>query len=200
MRNSPPPPPPHERDTPTLVEDLCVALRDVGVHDYELPRGERVLKAIINVKAIHGELRRRQVDLAARLQELSQQTRWQTEVLLADCLHFPEVMPHVREADGVRRTLRCGLCARAERPTDPGAFWFCDGCLRRMIHAIDTLEPLKGVVLFRTYNPDSRCEHADADTVLAFTGWDETIFGHCQQCLAAELERRAQPPEAPSIG
>ncbi|HZN66235.1 MAG TPA: hypothetical protein VFB66_13175 [Tepidisphaeraceae bacterium] len=75
MHDTPPPPPPHERDTGTLLDDLCVALRDVGVSDYELPAGARVLKAIESVRVIYHELRHRGVDPTERLQELSEQTR-----------------------------------------------------------------------------------------------------------------------------
>ena len=192
MLNTSPPPPPHERDTPTLVEDLCIALRDVGVHDAELPDGPRVLDAIERVGTIHRELTRRRVDLAMPLRELSTQTHWRMEDLLEDCLAFPHAMPYVREEDGVRRTLRCGLCRKGERPPDDKVFWLCDGCLRRAIDSIDRREPAKDLLLFRTYNPESRCAHADADTVLAATGWYDFVFGNCRRCFEEELNRR--PP------
>jgi hypothetical protein len=191
MLNTPPPPPPDQRDTDTLVEDLCVALRNVGVHDSELPDGARVLKAIEQVRTFHQELVRRGVGLSDRLEELSQQTRWRMGELLDECLRFPAVMPYVKEMDGVRRYLRCGLCGRAERPVDPGPFWMCDGCMRRTVEAIDRREPTEGVVLFRTYNPDARCGHADAETVLAAIGWYDVIFGNCRRCFEEELSRRA---------
>ncbi len=191
MHDTPPPPPPHERDTPTLLDDLCVALRDVGVFDYELPTGARVLKAVESVRAIYLELNQRGVDPTGRLQELSEQTRWRMLDLLKDCLAFPRVMPYVREQDGLRRHLRCDLCRKAERPPDARVFWSCDSCLRRIVGAIERREPIEGVVLFRTYNGESRCDHADAETVLASVGWSDTIFGNCRRCIEEELDRRA---------
>jgi hypothetical protein len=203
MHDTPPPPPPQERDTVTLLEDLCVALRDVGVYDYELPAGARVLKAVEDVRAIHHELEHRGADPTERLAELSEQTRWQMAALLQDCLGYPQVTPYVREQDGVRRHLRCYLCRQAERPADARTFWFCDGCLRRILVAIDRREPIDGVVLFRTYNEGCRCEHADAETVLASESWSDTIFGNCRRCFEDELARRAngagadgEPPAA----
>jgi hypothetical protein len=190
MLNTSPPPPPRERETATLLEDLCVALRDVGVFDGYLPAGAQVLKAIDDVRAFHDELIRRGVDPADRIRELSHQTRWRMEDLLRDCLRYPEVVPYVRETDDVRRHLRCTMCRRAERPPDDQKYWLCGGCLHRLVRAIDAREPFEGVVLFRTYNPTSRCEHADADTVLALIGWDEVPFGYCRRCFELELERR----------
>jgi hypothetical protein len=67
----------------------------------------------------------------------------------------------------------------------------CDDCLRRVLRAIEAREPIDGIVLFRTYNPGARCEHADADTVLASELWADTIFGNCGLCLRQELDRRS---------
>ena len=190
MHDTPPPPPPRERDTPTLLTDLCIALRHVGVNDYDLPGGPRVVSAIESVRAIDDELRRRGVDVSEQMRELSEQTRWQMDILLEECRGYPQVMPYVREQDGIRRSLRCTLCRRAERPPDAKAFWYCDGCVRRIIGAIEAREPIDGVVLFRTYNAGCRCEHADAETVVASDNWGESIFGNCRRCFKEELGRR----------
>ena len=58
----------------------------------------------------------------------------------------------------------------------------------------------KDTTRFRTYNPESRCAHADADTVLACLGWGDTVFGHCRQCIEAELDRRAAATIHPAHG
>jgi hypothetical protein len=41
MQSTPPPLPMKQRPTDELIEDLCLALRDVGVRDYSLPNDER---------------------------------------------------------------------------------------------------------------------------------------------------------------
>jgi hypothetical protein len=193
MHNTPPPPPVCEQDTATLIDDLCVALRDVGVFDAELPGGPRVLRAINGVRSIKQVLDERGVQVADRLATLSGQTGWRMAELLCDCLSFPAVVPYVKEADGIRRRLRCRLCRKAECPPDARYFcWMCDGCLTRVVESIRTRTPIDGIFLFRTYNPTARCKHADSDTVLAQAIWIETINGNCEQCFQGELDRRAQ--------
>src|SRR5205085_1010601 len=96
--------------------------------------------------------------LAERLAELSEQTRWLMPQLLEDCLRFPEVLPLVRDRDGIRRRLRCWLCRKAEWPIEANAFPYCDDCLTRIIASIDLREPISEMVLFRTYNTGCRWE------------------------------------------
>jgi len=195
MANTPPPPPLREYPTEELLAELCVELRHVGVGDWGLPDDERVKGYIKQVCSIHQELKSRRVDLGERLSELSSQTGWLMEQLLDDCLAFPARMPYVREKDGIRRTLRCLQCSQAERPPDAKLFWFCDKCLAATINTLETRQPRPGVILFRTYNPECRCEHADSETVLACDPFIEELSGVCAKCLQAELERRrANPP------
>lgn len=82
MRDTAPPPPVGERATNALVEDLCGALRDVGVLGPELPGGPRVVGAIEDVRTIVHELTQRCVDVRERLDELTEQTRWRMNDLL----------------------------------------------------------------------------------------------------------------------
>jgi hypothetical protein len=74
MANTPPDPPVKHRDTKTLVEDLCIALRNVGVWDNELPGGDNVRSFIEETKTIHAELKRRGVDLDSRVAQLSDES------------------------------------------------------------------------------------------------------------------------------
>jgi hypothetical protein len=194
MRDTAPPPPVGERATNTLVEDLCFALRDVGVFDSELPGGPRVVAAIENVRTIVHELALRCVDVRERLNDLTEQTRWRMNDLLKDCLAYPDTLPYVKELDGIRRCLRCTLCQKAERPHTSKQFWMCDGCIGRIVESIRHRKPINGIVLFRTYNVDSRCEHADSETVLAAEVWNDTIFGNCEQCFKNELMHRVAHP------
>ncbi len=112
--------------------------------------------------------------------------------LLADCMAFPEVVPYVRSEDGIRRHLRCTICRNAEYPQDEQNFWMCDDCLKRVIEAIRSRTPIDQIILFRTYNPGARCNHANADTVLAQDPCIDAIFGKCEQCFQEERNRRAQ--------
>ena len=170
-------------------------LRYVGVKDWSLPDVERVLAHIKQVCAIHRELTARRISPTDRLSELSSQTGWQMKLLLDDCVAFPAKMPYVREQDGFRKTLRCKRCERAERHPDAKLFWFCNDCLTATIAAMQAREPGVGVVLFRTYNSECRCEHADSETVLACDHNVEELSGVCFKCLEVELERRrANPP------
>src|SRR5438105_3418917 len=125
MANTPPRPPISDRPSEGLIDDLCIELRHVACRDYELPEGERVVAHIREVAAIFRELERRGMDPKPRLEILAEETKWQSLSLLNDCLAYPACLPYVRELDGIRRSLRCQLCQKAERPVDSKLFWFC---------------------------------------------------------------------------
>jgi len=192
MANTPPRPPIHERQNEELLEDLCRELRQVAVGESSLPKGERVVAHVREVCAVHIELSSRHVDCAPRLERLSEETGWQIPQLLADCLAYPTQLPFVREPDGIRRYLRCRLCFKAERPPDGQMFWFCEACMRRVLDAVQKRTPIPGIVLFRTYNDECRCSHADADTVLVCEGEEyiDHFYGVCERCIHDEIERR----------
>lgn len=182
-------------DTSELLEELCLALRHVGVGDHELPLGERVTAHIRSVQRLYSALLVRGVEVRPRLERLSTETSWLMTELLADCLGFPATQPYVRESDGIRRTLRCQRCHRTERPPDAQLFWFCDGCLREVLAALHTRQPLSRVVLFRSYSSECWCPHADAETVLACDSHADTLSGVCKICVVTELERRHATPD-----
>jgi hypothetical protein len=193
MPNTPPPLPIEQRETPDLVEDLCLALRNVGVGDYTLRRdvqGE-MLTHIKEVQKIYSELQKRNVHPRDRIILLSNETNWQMHRLLDDCLAYPDVIPFVREIDGIRRALRCPLCLKKEVPDREG-IWLCDACLSAAINAIDNKTPVDGLVLLRTYNPSKWCDHADAETVMMVFDNDWIGEGYCKECLLQERSRRDQ--------
>lgn len=190
MANTPPESSLEKRSDEELLEDLCIALRNVACNDYDLPDGKRVAQYVHKVRAIHAELMTRRVDWTQRLERLSQETRWQIPVLLEDCLSYPRRLPYVRDPDGVRRTLRCTLCAQGESPPDDKLFWYCNACLKRVLDAMRDRCPFEGLILFRTYNAGCRCAHADSDTVLATDISADTLFGVCERCVSDELARR----------
>lgn len=191
MANTPPRPPIQNRSDEELLEDLCLEMRHVAVSDRDLPTGESVVPHIGEVCSIHTELNSRGVDIRPRLERLSEETHWLIPPLLADCLAYPQRLPYVREPDGIRRSLRCHSCTNAERPVDAKVFWFCDACMRRVLDAVRERIPVPGIVLFRTYNAECRCPHADADTVLASEGYGDEVYGVCERCIHEEIHRRA---------
>jgi hypothetical protein len=190
MRNSTPPAPISERDNDVLLEDLCIALRNVGVYDRDLPDGAVVQQHIENVCAIMRELKQRGVSPDDRITRLTAETNWRMLDLLQECLEFPGSMPYVKEADGIRRSLRCMVCQKRERPPNSQLFWWCNECVVRVQDAIKEVTPIDGIVLFRTYNSEARCQHADSETVLVSEYHADTILGKCGKCLADELTRR----------
>ncbi len=192
MANTPPRPPIDERPSEELLEDLCRELRHVACGEGDLPHGGRLIPHVREVCAIHAELADRRVDFRTRLERLSEETRWQIPALLDDCLGYPQRLPYVRDPDGIRRYLRCHLCSKAERPPDGKLFWFCEACMRRVLDAVRQRIPIPGIVVFRTYNVECRCAHADAETVLAGEGqfYVDEVYGVCERCIQDEIERR----------
>lgn len=201
MPNTPPPLPFEQRETPDLVEDLCLALRHVGVGDYALFSNARdvTMLHVNEVQQIHAKLQKRNVDPSHRIVLLSEETNWQMERLLEDCLAYPDVIPYVRESDGIRRALRCPLCGKREMPDREGV-WLCDVCLSAAINAIDYKTPVDGLVLLRTYNPSRWCDHADAETIMMVLDDYEWIGeGYCNECLLQEQSRRNRLSEGTTL-
>jgi hypothetical protein len=192
MRNTPALPPIEELDTSELTEELCLALRNVGVRNYGLPGDERAIDAICQVQRLHKELLKRQVLVEERLTRLSEETSWQMSTLFEESLSYPKVIPYVRDADGIRHYFRCPACQKDEYP-DRDGIDLCNGCLNRAGDAIRAKTPFDGIALYRTYNESKRCRHADSETVLmTIDDSDEEWLGQgfCEICLAEEKERR----------
>lgn len=200
MHDSPPIPPIGERTTTVLIEDLCIALRNVALNDGGLPDGECVVGPIKSVRELHSELVRRCVDCMPRLGTLSEETGWQIPQLLDDCLGFPATLPYVREPDGIRRFLRCGACGRTEHPPDVEFFPYCESCMRQLAAALRDRTPTFSLVFYRTYNEDCWCRHANADTVFASGYYYDNLEGACEQCIEEELLRRRASPQNQGVG
>ena len=189
FRNTPPRSPIPNRSTNDLLEDLCLALRAVGVQEVWPATQEAVAEAL----AIATELDARGVSVVDRLNRLSEETGWLMPKLLEDCRRSPEMPPYVTELDGVRRRFRCRYCKEAERPEDDDRYSACDQCLGKLIHSFESLVAVEGTVLFRTYNPDWRCPHADSDTVvLGIDHYEDGMLrpGDCKRCLQETKHRR----------
>lgn len=192
MANTPPPPPIRERPTEWLVQDCCLELRHVACSDYGMLEKKDAVKHVLEVQAIHEELCKRRIDLQPYLSDLSEQTKWDMHTLFAECLKYPDAIPLVREADGIRRVLRCRLCGQSERPVDGKVLWFCNRCMEITAEMIRERQPRRGLTLIRTYNPEARCEHANNDTVLVIVidDYDVPFPAICEVCIQHELQRR----------
>ncbi len=88
------------------MEELCLALRDVGVGNEQLPDGEDVRKAISWVKALSAELAKRGVDVSWRIMRLSIETNWDMDLLLRETLSFPRSVPYLASTPDPK----CGNC------------------------------------------------------------------------------------------
>ena len=191
IRNTAPPPPPSELSDEELLEQLAIALREVGMWDHTLARGDASGEAKVRaVQKLSVEVARRGLDPTARLEQLTAETEWLMVQLYAECIEFPRVVPLVKERDGVRRSLRCPLCNRREVP-DLRGIWLCDDCLDRVGSAFTSHTPIPGVFLFRTYTPEKWCKHADAETILmALDFYEDIPVGACSSCFDEERARR----------
>lgn len=192
FRNTPPDPPITERDTEWLIEDLCIALRNVGSRLGWGPPDNQDIENIHNVHALSAELNKRGVELQPRLERLTEETGWLMPVLLEDCLKSPEKVPYVRERNGMRRSFQCPLCQQEEFPDITGIAIGAN-CLQEIRIALERPAPPAGVIFYRTYNTDKRCRHANDDTVLAVLDNEYDLTLHdafCQQCINEELVRR----------
>jgi hypothetical protein len=188
FRNTPARPPISNRSSDELLEDLCLALRAAGVQEVWPDTREAVMEAV----AIANELDARGISFVERLNRLSTETGWLMPRLLEDCRRGPETPPYVTELDGVRRRLRCRYCRAAEHP-EGDRYSACDRCLTALISSFDSLVALEGTVLFRTYNADWRCPHANPDTVvLGITNYEGDLLagGDCKRCLQVAAHRR----------
>lgn len=145
MRNTPPLLPIAQRSDDKLIEELCLALRDVGVWTWNLPNDGNVSK-VRTVQEIYALLEQRKVDVSDRIKRLSEETSWQMETLLQECLAFPDVIPFVRAPDGVRRSFRCSTCQKREFPDRQGIL-LCDVCLAQAKGSFETKSPKRFAVV-----------------------------------------------------
>lgn len=165
MKNTPAELPVEQRETEELVEDLCLALRDVGVGDSHLPEGGWVVSAVLRVRQLHGELSRRGADVTRRLERLSEETSWQMIPLLRDCLMYPDVTPYVRERDGIRRLLRCPVCREREISGREGLVWLCDACKAELAGS-GVCEHMRVLITLDEYPPEELYDQTPFEAVL----------------------------------
>jgi hypothetical protein len=196
MRPTDPRAPISGRESSTLLEDLCVALRDVGVHDRRGLPSDRQKAAIGRVQSLDQELSGRGVAIRERISQLSAETGWLMEQLLDERREYPRTRPRLRDHDGIRRALRCSGCRTRERPESDEHFFICNYCLRMVSGLLEQRASGPHALIFRSYTPEARCEHADESTPVAVYPWhgehDDIARGFCETCIAEELRRRGQ--------
>lgn len=108
IRNTPPKLHLRDQDDSSVIEELCLALRNVGVSNPELPDGGDVRQGIAYVKEINDELKHRGVDPSSRIARLSLETNWDMESLLKDTLAYPEAIPYLASTPNPK----CGNCGK----------------------------------------------------------------------------------------
>ena len=182
-----------------MLDELCAALLRIGTATQVLPEcppEPDVRDDVRLVQDLDRELHGRGVDPAIRLASLTRRSTWMMAQLYTDCLSIPAVRPWVRSAsDGLRTAFRCAGCRAREFPSDSRTVRLCDGCLDLLDRAIGALAVYDRLLLYRTYNPEARCEHAADDTVLGIYPADadgvvHKSVGLCRLCIAAERTRR----------
>ena len=199
MRPTDPQPALSLRSPEELLDELCIAVRAVGVSTRYLPCGPVDLDLTDEIRRVHDvdvELKKREIDPASRLAVLTHETRWMMPELYQECLGWPEVRPWVRDAvDGLRLAALCPACCKAEFPIDCRTIRLCDGCLDFLDAAIAAATARDHLLLYRTYTQEARCEHADDETVLGVYPWspewsENFPVGLCRVCIQAEHTRR----------
>jgi hypothetical protein len=199
MRSTDPQPPRSAQASEEVLEELCVTLRKLGRSTQSPgnhPLDARAVEEITIVGQVNAELQRRGINSAERIAELTNETGWHMDLLLSECLQYPEVRPFVRQvSDGLRMALRCVGCECREFPPGDRDFQLCDSCLMETGRAIDTFAVRPDLFLYRTYSSALRCSHAGDDTVLVVYPWnqewqDGPFVGRCRVCIDEELLRR----------
>ncbi len=132
LRRSPARPPISERPDPDLVEDLRLALRDLGVSNKCLPDLEPARMAIAVVQELEAEVGKRQLDISARVRRLSEETDWPMVDLLQDAVRYPDAIPYLPETPAPS----CGECG--EPIPREAALSLCDTCLDRGISEVSS--------------------------------------------------------------
>jgi hypothetical protein len=175
IRNTPPPLPfPEWQDDP-LTEELCLALRLIGVLNGQLPDGEQVRAAIRRVQEIHHELARRSLAIGPRIRRLSTEMGWDIETLLHDSLVYPQAIPYLAQ----RPDPTCGNCGKGIPRT--AILALCQECVE------------KGLEIIASGHSES---HLEACTVCgkAERGFLMYAYGlewmnYCTDCLQKALTR-----------
>lgn len=183
FRNTPQKPPIRERPDLELVEDLCLALRELGGLDGCLPDWEPALGAIAEVKMLAREARRRGLSLSARISRLSRETGWPIGKLLDDAVRYPDAIPYLPRTPPPQ----CGVCR--ERISRRAVLGLCDSCLAKGID-----DPAFEI-------PDNHLKEC------SICGREERGFlvyaqayqwiNYCRQCLESERARRAKRADTP---
>ena len=175
VRNTPPRPPLPEWDDSSVLEEMCLALRDVGVANPELPDGEYVRIAVTRAKALGAELIARGIDPKPRLERLSSETGWDTVALYRDTLAFPDAVPYL-ETTPEPTCGNCG-CSILRRAT----IGLCKECL------------IYGIDLLRSGGSESHletctiCERQERGFLVYAKGLE--WMNYCHRCLEEERAR-----------
>jgi predicted RNA-binding Zn-ribbon protein involved in translation (DUF1610 family) len=157
------------------VEELCLALRDVGVFNRQLPDGIDVRKAIFRAKTIYAEIEHRSLDLTPRIARLSNETRWDMESLFISTIAFPQAVPYLVSTPDPR----CGHCGK--QISRKATLALCPNCTR------DAMEDISGE---RTTSHLSVCSICGQSEICFLVIDDEHYMYYCKSCLQEEQSRQ----------
>ena len=131
FRNSPRQPHLRDQDDSSVIEKLCLALREVGVFNPQLPDGDDVRKRIAYVKEISTELEHRGVDPSPRIALLSRETNWDMESLLRNTLAFPKAIPYLASTPNPK----CGNCGKLI--SREAVLALCSSCITKGLEQLE---------------------------------------------------------------
>jgi hypothetical protein len=159
------------------VEKLCLALRDIGVFNRELPDGQSPREAIARAKNLHAEIRKRGLNVSYRISRLSDETNWDMTSLLRDTLAFPHAVPYLASTPDPR----CGGCG--ERISRKATLSLCPQCITSGIAEVSVEQS----------NPQletcSICGQARKGFFVSADGWIWWQI-YCKSCLEEEQARQ----------
>ena len=176
IRNTLPPPSIRDQDDSSVIEELCLALREVGVLNAQLPDGQKVRKGIAYVKGLSAELEHRDVDPSSRIARLSLETNWDMESLLRDTLAFPQAVPYLASTPNPT----CGNCGRPI--SRKAVLALCSSCLT---HGLERLAAGKTESHLDTC---SICDRQEKGFLVYAYGLE--WMNYCRSCLEEERARR----------
>jgi hypothetical protein len=137
---------------------------------------------------VNNRIIKRNLDIHDVLRDASKQVGVDLLRLLEDSLHFPTIIPYVRNLKGLRRLFLC-YCEEKEA-RDSYGLGLCMDCLEAALECVVEKKKDHKFILYSSYSPQVRCRHADFNTLLVTLNkpgfW---LPAWCEICLKQEKQR-----------